>query len=359
MAENIKFIVIKPRVIGNTDDCATSICLQLRNEMQQWNKNNMTLVWARVFFSDIINQIYVIESGELGTILNGCALSCIEQPPTDVSKMSVMLCVVKGAQVETLGHEAKRIITKYGTYIFQSVRFSAKDIKGLDGRQQTILAFERHKALLADLGMTIFDNTVRTWLFVRDIDNTYHDVVKGRNDFFAQNGLTTDTHFIASTGICGYGECPRAIVAVDFLSLENINTCKVKYLNALENLNPTSEYGVAFERGTVLYGEKDIVSFISGTASIDKYGKCIYIGNPKQQTERLIDNIEALLRDAGTSLKDIIMLIVYLRDPSDSKVVKNVIARRLPDIPTVFTYARVCRPQWLVEAECVALKKTK
>ena len=32
-------------------------------------------------------------------------------------------------------------------------------------------------------------------------------------------------------------------------------------------------------------------------------------------------------------------------------------ARRWPDIPAVITLAPVCRPEWLVEMECVAVTK--
>ena len=50
------------------------------------------------------------------------------------------------------------------------------------------------------------------------------------------------------------------------------------------------------------------------------------------------------------------MIIVYLRDAADKDVVESVVNRMIPGATAVFTHAKVCRPAWLVEAECVAVK---
>jgi len=34
-------------------------------------------------------------------------------------------------------------------------------------------------------------------------------------------------------------------------------------------------------------------------------------------------------------------------------------AQRFPDIPVVITLAPVCRPTWLIEMECMAIRGTK
>lgn len=356
MTKNYAFAVFIPENAGGFESRATSVYTQLQKEEASREKEDEVLVWARVFLSDITNQLPVIKSSPLGRKLDECAVSYVEQPLLDGSKITIMACFAKHAHVEAPTHDTKRIITPRGTWLFQSVRFSENEIKGLNGKEQTILAFERHKKLLESKGMSVADNTVRTWLYVRDIDSNYMDVVKGRNDFFAKNGLTTDTHFIASTGIGGYTDCAKAVVAVDFLSQENLDADNVKYLHATEHLNPTAEYGVAFERGTALYNDENIVSFISGTASIDKFGNCIHLNDPERQTERLMENIAALLADAESSLDDLQMVIAYLRDPADKETVKAVLKKHLGKVPTVITEARVCRPQWLVEAECITCK---
>ena len=45
------------------------------------------------------------------------------------------------------------------------------------------------------------------------------------------------------------------------------------------------------------------------------------------------------------------------RDIADYAVVKEMFDKRFPDTPRVITLAPVCRPGWLVEMECMAVKK--
>ena len=52
-------------------------------------------------------------------------------------------------------------------------------------------------------------------------------------------------------------------------------------------------------------------------------------------------------------------MIVYLRDISDYEKVRYIFDSRYPDIPKVFLWAPVCRPGWLVEMECMAIKDTE
>ena len=63
------------------------------------------------------------------------------------------------------------------------------------------------------------------------------------------------------------------------------------------------------------------------------------------------------LRD--TSLKSYLtqFQIVYIRDAGDYRVVNRLFEERFPEVPKVIVVAAVCRPGWLVEMECIALKE--
>lgn len=95
---------------------------------------------------------------------------------------------------------------------------------------------------------------------------------------------------------------------------------------------------------------------ISGTASINNEGKIMYPGDIRRQTMRMWDNVHALLDEAGCSWDNVGHIIVYLRDLSDYAVVNSMFRERFPDIPHVIVLAPVCRPGWLVEMECMAVK---
>jgi enamine deaminase RidA (YjgF/YER057c/UK114 family) len=68
------------------------------------------------------------------------------------------------------------------------------------------------------------------------------------------------------------------------------------------------------------------------------------------------ENVEMLLKEADCDYSQVAHLLVYLRDMADYTVVKRMFEERLPDIPKVYLWAPVCRPGWLIEMECMAVK---
>jgi enamine deaminase RidA (YjgF/YER057c/UK114 family) len=142
---------------------------------------------------------------------------------------------------------------------------------------------------------------------------------------------------------------------MDAYVLEGLKEEQLRFLYAPEHLSPTQVYGVTFERGTTIeYGDRRHV-FISGTASIDNRGRTLYSMDIQAQTERMFENVEALLSEAGAGFGDLAHVIVYLRDMADYGVVKSLVNTKLPEVPQVFVLAPVCRTQWLVEMECMAI----
>ena len=62
-----------------------------------------------------------------------------------------------------------------------------------------------------------------------------------------------------------------------------------------------------------------------------------------------------MLRSGGAEMRDLMYLIVYLRDPSDYARVQALLNERFPGLPLVIVQGAVCRPEWLVEIEGVAV----
>lgn len=221
-----------------------------------------------------------------------------------------------------------------------------------EGQMRQIL--EKYESILAGKGLNIRDNCLRTWIFVRDIDNNYAGVVKGRKDYFDTIGLTERTHYIASTGIEGNAPDRNVLVTMDAFAVRGIDSGNVRYLQALEWLNPTHEYGVTFERGTAFTHNGHRHVFISGTASIDSRGRVLFEGDARRQTERAVANIRALLDDAPfpVRLEDATQAIVYLRNDEDAPIVREALSELTPGLPYIMVHGPVCRPTWLVEIEC-------
>ena len=182
-------------------------------------------------------------------------------------------------------------------------------------------------------------------------------VVKARKEVFITQDLTEKTHYISSTGIEGRHADPNVFVQMDTYAVKGLQSGQIQFLYAPTHLNPTYEYGVTFRAGgtAVTYGDrKQNLHFPEPRVSTIKARSCIR-GDILKQTERMLENIDTLLQEAGSGLQDIMQAIVYLRDPADYVVVKQYIESRYPSFLHLIVHAPVCRPGWLIETECIAV----
>ena len=306
-----------------------------------------SIVFKRYFLSDATNQVPVIQERD------ACTVSYIQQPPLDGSKIAVWLYLQKGTEVKPMNNST---VVRHNGY--QHVwTFGLMDSTSATSYMQTWQTLFIYIDILKLFQATLEGNCVRTWFFVRDVDTQYGGLVKSRRECFVEQGLTPETHYIASTGIGGSPYDPKALVQLDSYAMTGFEPQQQRYLYGLSHLNRTIEYGVTFERATLMqYGDRNHV-FISGTASINHKGEVMYVGNVQQQTFRMWENVETLLNEGGMSYEDVMQIIVYLRDSADYEMVKGMFDQKFPHIPTVFTLAPVCRPTWLIEMECMAVKK--
>ena len=375
-----KYTILSPESKGSFNDRLNFLYLKLGNYLDTEKIENRTLQYCKVFLSDSQNQIKELEDSLLyQEFLSNTNLTIVEQAPLNGSKVSLL--------VKTTSDDAP--------LLFHSIRLTEEEAIGKTSYEQTRMIFDKYFQILKNENkacrnenktcrnenktcrnenedvencdnqkdaeekvMTMERNLVRTWIYVTDIDVNYQGVVEARNDVFDQQGLTANTHYIASTGIGGATPIRHAAVGIDFLTVPNIKEENKKYLQALDHLNPTHEYGVAFERGTRLTLPGKQMFFISGTASIDKHGQVMYEGDIVRQTGRLLENIGALLKDGNATMNDIQYFIIYLRDLSDHHAVEKMMQQFYPQIPHIIVEAKVCRPGWLIEMECIAEKTT-
>ena len=307
-------------------------------------------VLKRFFLSDAANQTNHLLAALLEC--SNCALSVVEQPPLDGTKIALWVYLQKDVQVRTLPHGDYEVSHGAYRHIWSGYNFN----KASKSEYQTRLLLNDYVLRLAEQGCSLAGNCIRTWFFVQNVDVNYAGVVKARNEVFLTQGLTSETHFIASTGIAGRHADPEVLVQMDAYAVDGLQPGQVHYLYAPTHLNPTYEYGVSFERGTYVdYGDRRQV-FISGTASINNRGEIMYPGDIRRQTQRMWENVETLLTEAECTFEHVGHLIVYLRDISDYAVVRDMFEERFPSIPKVYLQAPVCRPGWLVEMECMAVK---
>ena len=279
----------------------------------------VSIVFKRYFLSDATNQVPVIQEND------ACTVSYIQQPPLDGSKVAVWLYLQKGTEVVPMNNST---VVRHNGY--QHVwTFGLMDPTSATSYMQTWQTLFIYIDILKLFQATLEKNCVRTWFFVRDVDTQYGGLVKSRRECFVEQGLTPETHYIASTGIGGTPSDPKALVQLDSYAMTGFEPEQQRYLYGLSHLNRTIEYGVTFERATLMqYGDRNHVH-ISGTASINNKGEVMHVGNVQQQTLRMWENVETLLNEGGMSYDDVMQIIVYLRDSADYEMVKRCLSSNM------------------------------
>ncbi|WP_297970790.1 Rid family hydrolase [uncultured Bacteroides sp.] len=323
------------------------------NEVLTRELKGAVAVFKRCFLSDAANQADILQAFMAEN--SDCALSIVEQPPLNGTKIALWVYLQTDVQTRVLHNGLFEV--KHGAYrqLWGGSAFN----RAANSEYQTRLLLNDYVMQLMEQGCTLANDCIRTWFFVQNVDVNYADVVKARNEVFVTQNLTEKTHYISSTGIGGRHADPKVLVQMDTYAVAGLQAGQIHFLYAPTHLNPTYEYGVSFERGTYVdYGDRRHV-FISGTASINNKGEVVHPGDIRKQTERMWENVEALLNEAECTFEDLGQMIVYLRDISDYAVVKKMYDSRFPAIPKVFVHAPVCRPGWLIEMECMGVRSLK
>ncbi len=310
-------------------------------------------LFRRFLCSDLPNQAAALRARSFSDPAgqSPCAVSWVGQPPAAPAKVALWAYhtadpdgpLDKRRRGETVSLR-RGDLTHHWT-----CNLACPEARG--SYEQTRAIFGRYEQLLGRESLTLADHVVRTWLFVQNVDANYHGLVEARKELFTARGLTPETHYIASTGIEGRAVDVGSLVAMDAYAIGGLQPAQVRHLAALDHLSPTHLYGVTFERATAISFRDRRHVYISGTASIDNRGEILHLGQVDRQLGRTLDNVQALLRQAGAGLADMGVFIVYLRDPSDYQIIEAAMRERLGDVPMEVVVAPVCRPGWLVEIE--------
>ncbi|MER2519144.1 MAG: Rid family hydrolase [Bdellovibrionales bacterium] len=321
-------------------------------------------VFRRVYLSDSLTQAETIRRSFLGqdSAENPVAVSIVQQPPLPYAKIAMSAYHIEGRgklNKQRLGPSHTLIARKDLKHLWSARLCAHNTDQSLSSSKQTRRAFNDLIAALAAQGGTLKDNCVRTWIYVKGVDIFYQGMVDERRDMFAHNGLTGDTHFIASTGIEGGGAHRYDLVVMDAYSILGMKPEQISYLNDFSRLCATKDYNVHFERGARVSFADRRHYYISGTASIDAAGDVVHIGDVEKQLDRTLENIEALLNSGGASLDDMMTMTVYLRDPADYARIAERLNERCPELPFVVVQGPVCRPEWLIEIEGIAATPNK
>jgi enamine deaminase RidA (YjgF/YER057c/UK114 family) len=357
------FVLIRTRPGIRCADAIDELSHEYSAALAKEGLSDATVVFSRLFAGDYVNQEETLNASGLLNRLRQGALSIIEQKPVGGGQFSLFSYHIRrraGAtfvkQISNKSSDCRNtIVASLENYrLLFTANYSHGETR--DAYGQTNEIFNAIYATIEQGGMDLLANAVRTWIFVRDIDNNYKDMVRARKEFFTSHGLTNKTRYLASTGIEGAGVSPAHIVTVDSLSVGGLGRGQIIRMEAPTHLSPTILYNVTFERGLrIRFGDRSHLH-ISGTASINDKGDVMHPGDAEKQTRRTIENLTALLAEHSASLSDMAYLLVYIRNFHDWKLIRGVLRETIgTTIPLISVQAKVCRPAWLIELEGVAI----
>jgi enamine deaminase RidA (YjgF/YER057c/UK114 family) len=373
--------MITPCGRGSFGDQAREVLSAMRAVLDQYPEP-MAITVQTVFLKDAQDQA---ECEQLFAEFSGDELPVINyvlQPPCCGAALAMEAWAIggKSVTVEHFGPQTLAVAYDGVRWVYCAGVKPTSSMRGV--YPQTLNALGRLRAALEQAGSS-FERVVRTWFYLGDITGPeadvqrYQELNRARSDFYGDirfhcSSPTSNAAggiYPASTGI---GMAGRGLVA-SCMALETRRDDL--FLVPLENPQQTPAYAYdskyssqspKFSRAVVLGLGDYVTTWVSGTASIVNAESC-HLGDPAQQTEQTIDNIERLiaaenftlhgLKGAGASLHDLAKVRVYVKRPEDLAKCRAVCERRFGAVPAIYAVAGVCRPELLVEIEGVAFSK--
>jgi len=134
--------------------------------------------------SDAANQADTLLA--LTTEGSDCALSIVEQPPLDGTKIALWVYLQTDIQTQVLHNGLFEV--KHGAYrhLWAGSAFN----RAANSEYQTRLLLNDYVMQLMEQGCRLADHCIRTWFFVQNVDVNYAGVVKARNEVFVTQNLT-------------------------------------------------------------------------------------------------------------------------------------------------------------------------
>jgi len=94
--------------------------------------------------------------------------------------------------------------------------------------------------------------------------------------------------------------------------------------------------------------------FVAGQACVNPQTNEYEFGDIQEETRRTLQNIRAILEAAGSSMKDVVRVGVFLADIKDFAAMNEVYKQFFPEDQPARTTVGVQLPRIKVEIDCVA-----
>jgi 2-iminobutanoate/2-iminopropanoate deaminase len=94
--------------------------------------------------------------------------------------------------------------------------------------------------------------------------------------------------------------------------------------------------------------------FVAGQGAVNPETQELELGDIQSETRRTLNNIKAILEAAGSSLRDVVRVGVFLSDMKDFEAMNKVYSEFFPENPPARTTVGAVLPKIKVEIDCIA-----
>jgi chorismate lyase/3-hydroxybenzoate synthase len=236
------------------------------------------------------------------------------------------------------------------------------------------LTYQTYRRILNRTKALGYPYLLRVWNFFPDINSIrgnlerYQRFCIGRHQAFAENNADFQCALPAATTIgTGSGPLQICFFAGTRPGCHIENPRQVSAYNYPQIYGPKSP---SFARATLQSSENGQRLFIAGTASIVGHASQ-HVGDPCQQARETLENIEAVIRQAGwwkggrcangeSNLPmETALLKVYVRDPDHLEAIKRGFVDYFGfEPPCLYLKGDICRGELLLEIEGILTRAT-
>jgi 2-iminobutanoate/2-iminopropanoate deaminase len=94
--------------------------------------------------------------------------------------------------------------------------------------------------------------------------------------------------------------------------------------------------------------------FVAGQGPVNPKTNELELGDVRSETRRTLENIRLILSAAGSSLRDVVRVGVFLADMNDFAAMNEVYREFFPEAPPARTTVGAQLPKIKVEIDCIA-----
>ncbi len=319
-------------------------------------KNHSAEAVSMRFFgsnSDIKEALKFVENQK--NDINVLPLCILQNGSLDCAPLNIQVHAISGPNFKQLFFEGALVGSQFED---EHTKYYMLNLLPDDGQvseyDQANNIFEKSHKILQSLGAN-FSDTIRTWLFARDILSWYGDLNKARNLFFEHHNIYNKL-IPASTGIGVVNAHNKALVA-NILAIE-AKTSKVTAKTVNSPLQGrATEYKSSFSRAVKLVTPDNDKLYISGTASIDKKGNTVFIDDTSAQIKMTMEVVKAILNEANMDWEDAVSSLAYFKHRRDFGLFDDYCRGAGIKLPHVKVQADICRDDLLFELELDAVAK--